>query len=428
MSDITITGKITNPFGFAVNGVEVELQPQSGDGNLGHDVIDAQSLARAVDSLPLGDAHLSTAASTLLSGATLSSDHPDDRIQYANGYSFGVDYRDNAEGDLNDATHFNQEGITITGDLASNTFTSAGWVDWRRLIALNLDIDSVGRSGVGAMMVMFGLDAVTEIDFLHINATRNIQINTDPGITNTEESLNAGLGAIVLSNSASYWLIFQLVPITSGYRMVPVLAEIPDGAPNNIVYTELNDIDIDVSNVVSTVMGLSRSGVQIARIDEFKIIRAIGYNSHDVLEGFLRNHLTDKWCFGNARLIEGNATPRVDFNTDIGLPIGSTLNGKEFSIDISGTAIGGTGNSVLTLPTDYTDYETLMYTVIEDGGQTTNHIMMTRELEDNATISTIRVSGNDTAAWNRAARTLTLHETTDTWTQAVLSIPRQSPK
>ena len=164
--------------------------------------------------------------------------------------------------------------------------------------------------------------------------------------------------------------------------------------------------------------------VQIPDTIEFRTFKTNHDITHDGLANFLRNRSV-KWAYELARL-EVVTAHAVTEDLKVPLTSDSTINGTVFSRDITSTAIGGTGNSVLTLPSDYTDFEMVAVTVVEDAGQTMGKRILTRTLENNATITNVRIAGNDTASWNRTARTLTLHETADTYTEAVLMIPRLS--
>lgn len=396
-----------------------------------------------------GTSPFATTISALLSGSSVTTDHQDDQVVFNSGFSYAVDYRDNAQGDVNDDTHYNTNGVTITGNNAANTFSTSGWSDHRMLIALELDIDST-RVGTGAMVTKFGLDATTELDFIRIDDNRLIQVRTDPTDLNSDTPVTTGLGNFVLSNTSSYWIVFEIMPRAgdgTDHELITGIMEIPDATPANLVFTECNNININLSSTVSTVLGLSRSTSQVGRIDEFKIIRTENYLSHNTLENLLRNHLEDKWVFGYATLLEGADEHRVTLASDVelrgdiaptrvgGVDIGFDQRGGvlrvnasgtgieivDFSEDITSTAIAV---NVLTLPENYTDYELLVYTVIEDLGQYTSHNIPTRMLEANPTISNHRISGNDTAVWSRTARTLTADSTSDVWNTAVLMTPR----
>ena len=223
------------------------------------------------------------------------------------------------------------------------------------------------------------------------------------------QTFSDGLGAFTFSGDHEFLFAFHPFPDNRLF-VVPVAINTSTGA-----ISELNDITIKQS--IATF-----DKIEVPDTIEFRTFLPNHFLNHSDLANLLGDRTT-RFVYGLAReeSVTGHAfTEAVDFNA------GSTINGTAFSRDISSTAIGGTGNEILTLPADYTDFEKVSYAVVEDGGQTTNHHFMTRWLEANATLSPVRVSGNDTATWNRAARTMTLDSTADTWHVAVLETPRLS--
>lgn len=353
----------------------------------------------------------------LFGGASIETAEGADRVEYTQGYSRGVDYRDNGEGTINDATHYvdTAAGVTIGSNLASSLITYPAGTTFQRLIAVKLQLNP-GNMGTGAMLVLISDPGSSEREFMHITTDNKIEIDQDPeSETGTHATVSSGAGDVVIDDGS--WLILEMVPSSNGiannFDVIPAVLK-ADGTR-----IECNDIIVDLSNISTTFLGISRSANQRGQILEYKTIQLPGYLRHDRLND-LFDHVSDKWCFGYARLFESAGARTLNIVSRLRGPVLSTL----MSRDITATAIGGTGDSVLTLPADYTDFETVMYTVVEDGGQTTNHHFMTRWLEANATLSTVRISGNDTATWNRTARTMTLDTTSDTWEVAVLAIPR----
>lgn len=404
------------------DGVDVELTAPSGTGNLDSAVTNLQLLANAVDTLATATgSQYSSLLAALLGGASVSTDHVDDRVEIAEGYGYGVDYRDNAEGDVNDDDHYNTAGVTITGNNAANTFTSSNWSDHSMLIGLYLDIDS-SRTNDGAMIVKYGTDAVTEHDFLHIGLDRRIIVRTDPTDSDTEVAFQDVLGDIVLSNTSSYWILLSIFTNPSGgYRMTPVIMEVPDANPSNVALTEANDIDLDLSNSSPNVLGLSRSTTQVGRIDEFKIIRQTSFKSHAELATLLREHTDDKWCFGFARLFEGSDTEEVSLVTQLNLADGSAVNGNAISIDkpevvvhLSTEVRGGTADlvSTVTLPENYEDYNYVHVTEYDATSLQWRHAIIPTEPLGKANVvgvnDSIRLQGNSVMDWNRDTRMLSL--------------------
>ena len=305
-------------------------------------------------------------------------------------------------------------GVSISSNNAVSTIDYSSGTTFERLIAVQIQLNG-GNTGEAAMIGFLTDPGGGEREFMHINTSNQIEFDTEPQSQSASHSLvDDGTGAVVIDDGA--WILFELAPVTgTNWRVVPVVL-LADGTR-----IQGNDIDVDLNGISSESLGISRSTAQRGQVLQYKTIQIPGYLFHSALTQRF-DHLNDKWCFGFARLIEGTTENVLNVVAEVKGPITDT----GFSRDISGTAIGGTGNSVLTLPADYTDFEMVHYVVIEDGGQTTSHHFMTRELEANASISPHRISGNDTATWNRAARTMTLDSTSDTWTQALLSVPRLS--
>lgn len=295
-----------------------------------------------------------------------------------------------------------------TTDVEHTFFT--GFPDNRSITATFRFVTRV--SGADLLMDISLISAPSDVTFSIDNVDTPQSYTTTNTIPRTDNwiVLQDAAGDFVFTGSHELLIVFHPIPSTLQTEVVPVVVNTATGAVD-----ELNDALISIPTPLF-------DEVQIPDTIEFRTFLPDHYLVHRDLSNLLTDRDT-KWAYGLARL---NTVTIRALTAPIDLNQGTTLNGNNFTRDISGTAIGGTGNSVLTLPTDYASFETLMYTVVEDGGQTTNHIMMTRELEANATIDPIRISGNDTATWNRTARTLTLHETTDTWVQAVLAFPRQS--
>ena len=210
--------------------------------------------------------------------------------------------------------------------------------------------------------------------------------------------------------SGEHEFLFEIVPLPGDDTRIEIVGAAISASGTT---TQFNNI----------VMSLPPEGfdeIQIPDTIEFRTFKTDHYITHTGLVGFLQNRAV-QWVYELARLetVTGHAiTEAVDLNS------GSTINGNEFSRDIS-SAISGTGSEILTLPSDYTDFELLHVTVLEDGGQLMHAAVSTRELDkgDNANV---RIAGNDFAAWLEAGRTLTLHETADTYREALLFAPRLS--
>lgn len=233
-------------------------------------------------------------------------------------------------------------------------------------------------------------------------------------IARVDNWISFGTGAGAFTFSGEHEFLFEIVPIPNDAngRLEVIGAAINTSSS---VVTEFNNVRISAPSP-------SFDEVQIPDTIEFRTFKTNHYITHSGSASLLRDR-ADRFVYGLAReeVVTGHA-----ITADVDLTAGSTINGNEFSRDIAATAIGGTGDSVLTLPADYTDFELLHATVVEDGGQTMHADISTRWLDRNATITTVRIAGNDFGTWNEAARTLTLHETADTFEEALLYVPRLS--
>lgn len=248
---------------------------------------------------------------------------------------------------------------------------------------------------------------VNNVDFL-----QSYTATTTIARVDSFENFGDGAGTFTFSGDHEFLFAFHPFEEQGTMEVVPVAINTTTGAT-----TQLNDIAVPIPGA-----GFTFDEVEVPDTIEFRTFLPNHFFIHSGLVTLLGDRTT-QWVYALARLEEttGHAvTEAVDLNA------GSTLNGTAFSRDISSTAIGGTGNSVLTLPADYTGFEVIALWITEDTGQSMNQQLLTRELENNATIANVRIAGNDTAAWNRTARTLTLHETTDTYEVAVLMVPRVS--
>lgn len=343
-------------------------------------------------------------------GGSIQTDEGTDRVEYTAGYSQGVDYRDNAAGTINDATHYvdTDAGISISSNLASSTISYAIGTTLERLIVLELQLNT-GNNGTGAMLVLLSDPGGTEREFVHVNLSNQIEIDTAPNsVTGQHQIVNDEAGAVTIDNGA--WLILEVVPERGNlWTIVPAIL-LASGQR-----IDCNDVTVDMTGIGGEDLGISRSAAQRGQVLQYKTIQLPGYLRHNQLHD-LFDHRDERWCLGFSRLFEGGTTREVRLVDTIRAPVKNTLD----SLNITDTAIGGTGDSVLTLPETYTNFEQLMYTVVEDGGQTTGHVISTRYLEANASIDPLRISGNDSGVWNRTARTITLDSTLDTWVFAML--------
>ena len=262
------------------------------------------------------------------------------------------------------------------------------------------------------LLLDLDLDSAPSDVTLRVNNATSFQSYTaTAAIARVDNWLNFGTGAGDFTFSGDHEFLIEIIPRPgSDTRLQAVGAAIDTttGATtqfNNIYFAEPPD-------------GFAE--LQIPDTIEFRTAAYDHYITHDGLVHMLTNRLL-KWFYGIARL---EVVSTHAFTEPINLDKGSTINGNQFSRDIA-SAISGTGNEILTLPDDYTDFELLHVTVLEDGGQLMSVDVSTREL-DKGDNSNVRIAGNDFAAWLEAGRTLTLHETADTYREALLYVPRLS--
>ena len=252
----------------------------------------------------------------LFGGATTSQTHTADTVELADGFSYPIDYRDNASGLVNDDTHYVGDNILISGTNASNKITFTDNTSHNRVIGLRLNVDSSTRFNTGALLTLF--EGATVHDFLHVDADRKIQIRSVATVNNTSP-LQGGLGDYVLPDNSDQWLILEILPAPSGtgFRIVPAVVSVPTtGLP---VVTELNDFDVDLTGISADALGISRVTSNIARIDQFKVITHTDYLSHNALADLAQHHSEDKWCWGYAHLVEGADTNRITLASDVQL-------------------------------------------------------------------------------------------------------------
>lgn len=372
----------------------------------------------------------------LFGGASIEANDVADRVEYSQGYSLGIDYRDNAQGAVNDADHYVDSAITVVGNLASNTLTYPAGTSFERLIATRIQLNP-GSVLEGAMVVLLSSGG-TEFEFMHINTSNIIEIDTEPASgTGTHATVTDGLGDIVLDDGS--WVLMEMVPLLNGNAndwevIVSVLKA--DGTR-----ISANNINVDLTGVSGERLGFSRSSNQRGQITQFKAIQEPGYLSHSQLRD-LWDHVDDKWDFGFARLYSAGSENLVNIVTKLKGPIESTIgvplptvptagqivrinaagNGYE-AVELSRDITSAISGLVLTLPADYADFELLTVSVSEDGGETLPATISTRTL-DAGNITALNIGRDDNAAWVESNRTLTL-SASDSWVTAVLSVPKQ---
>lgn len=285
------------------------------------------------------NSHLDSLLSTLFGGASVSVDHSAATVVVSDGFEQGVDYRDNATGTINDDSHYAASGVTVGSESVVARIGFTGLTTSQRLIAIRLDIDT-DNVGTGAMVGLYSTNG-SELDFMHVDANRQVQILSTPGDDSVDSltPLQNSLGNITLAADAEHWIGLQIAPRegTADYRLIPVVVSIQDGT-GSITTIECNDISLNFLNVLNGVdpnlIGFSRSTNQIARVLEYKTISTSQYITHSSMVRLIRDHSDDKWCWGYARLIESQEDRnKVELANDVELQgrmllnAGSTLDG-----------------------------------------------------------------------------------------------------
>lgn len=276
----------------------------------------------------LSDYPWASVAEVLFSGATVREDSENDRIQYADRYSKGIDWRDMAESITINEDRYIDDSLTI---VASNiSFEISGFGNnLRKLIGIQLQRNDAS-SFDGAL-----IEIASDIGFLRINTSNHIEINITPGSSADWQPLTDQFGAVTISAGSDNFLLFEIIPhpFTSGvYRVVAELY-------NGTTYNELNDLDFTpTSAIAGDHLGISRSTDQRGQIIRFSAIISPGYLSHNQLDSILRNHQDDKWNFGYARLIEGSTSREVVFQTNIDANNDLKRGGNQVPNILTGTA------------------------------------------------------------------------------------------
>lgn len=184
MSDITIAGKLNNPFGFAADGDQVELVPPSGNGNLPSTLDDVQDLLRIIDGLSLGGgSNLDISRITSLESKmaalfplTANVDKLDsfaddltlanttETVTITNGYSLIADFRGTPAAD-----HYESAGVTYTD--GTNVIRYSGLTNnLHRAFGFKVTTPS-------AQTLMNIVDGSTLIPFVRMTAAGNFEVN-----------------------------------------------------------------------------------------------------------------------------------------------------------------------------------------------------------------------------------------------------------
>lgn len=274
--------------------------------------INQDNLSDAVQSRISGAEPWANTASVLFSGATVRDVHVSDRIEYTEGYTKGIDWRDMTQSTTVNDNRYIDSSLSIVADHAS--FEISGFDGGlQKLIALGLQRND-SSTNTGAL-----LELAPGVPFVRVNTNNNVQLNTTPGSgTDTWVSLNA-LGTDV-TLGADNFLLFEMNPQAGITNSWEIVAAFYDGT----TYHQCNDVYATVDpSVTGDHVGISRSTLQRGQVTRFSAIKSPGYLRHSELDNLIRNHSTDKWDFGFARLFEGSDSKDVVFQTE--LEIGTAL-------------------------------------------------------------------------------------------------------
>jgi len=259
-------------------------------------------------------------AEVFFSGATVRDVHVADRIEYATGYSRGIDWRDMANSTTVNASRYIDGDLSITSNNAAFTITGFG-AGLRKLILVQLQRNDA-QTGDGAM-----IEIANGVAFIRVNSSNQIQVNTTPGSGSESWSSfdDGSLTPVALGAGSDNFLILEVLPTggtsTDRYEIVPVFY-------NGTTYDQLNNLEFTASGSVNgDDLGFSRSTSQRGQVLRFSAIRSSGYLTHSALESLLRHHVNDRWNLGFARLYEGGTSKEVIFQTRIGLE--ASPNGTE---------------------------------------------------------------------------------------------------
>ena len=407
-----------------VDAVDVDVPAPDGEGNLTTSVTDVALLAQAVNSLPIeGSSQFYSLLSALLAGATVTTDHVDSRVELSNNITnWAVDYRDTAEGDLNDATHYNTNGVvTISSNNAAYTIALLGGNHTRRkLIAIKLNVDTA-RTNTGAIVELYGSDNTTGNQFIRVNSSRNIEVTTNPAAQTGVQNLGSAAGTIVLNDNTDYWCLFEIIERGNdpdSFEMITSILAMPESDPTNTTLIQANDINLDLTGITATVVGLSRVTSDVARVVEWKMAEQSSYLSHTALANLVRNHTADKWFFGYARLFEGSDANRitlgnnVEFAADLRYQDGKAINKSELVVfQAVGTADANLSSAV-TLPANYADYNYVHVTEYDKDTSQWRHTEFPTIVLSSGHISAgdnVRLQGNTLMNWVLASRQLAMN-------------------
>lgn len=353
-------------------------------------------------------------ADVLFSGAAVSDIGIVDRVEYVQGYSRGIDWRDMAQSTTINENRYADSNLTVSVNNAA--FTIDGFGDhFQKLVGIGLQRND-GNTGEGAMMEVGQGHA-----FIRVNTSNEIEVNTSlgDGVGNeTWSPLSHAGGNITLASGDDNFLVFEVVEVVPGN---PANYELVGAFTDGTNYFELNNKIFTPGTVSGDNLGFSRSASQRGQVMSFRAIDSSGYLRHSQLETILRQHLLDKWVFGYARLIGGDTQRGVTFNTRVDLATGSQVGGEAlrsiqpvnvvYQASGVGTASGELVASV-SLPADYASYDFIHVTeVIVGEPNEWRHTTVSTALLDSGHVQStdnIRIQGASDMAWVAGTREIAI--------------------
>lgn len=266
-------------------------------------------------------------AGVFFSGSSVRDILVADRIDYSPGYSKGVDWRDMANSTTINENRYLDGALSISVNLAAFTLDGFG-NSLQKIVGITFQRND-GQTGEGAMMEI-GLSSA----FLRVNTSNQLQVNTAVGGTPNWVTFSDGGSDAILSSGDNY-LLFEMVPTIPGdFTRWDVVADFYDGTNRQ----ELNNVIVTPEgNATGDNLGFSRSSNQRGQVLNFSAINSPGYLTHSQLDTVSRQHRSDKWNLGFARLIEGSTTKEVDIATRIRMPdfVLASPGGTEYTLTVA---------------------------------------------------------------------------------------------
>lgn len=362
-----------------------------------------------------GHTQLDSLLSTLFGGASVSIDHGTTRVEVADGFAYGVDYRDNAATGTPDIDHYIGPNVTVgTQSIAAVIgFSGRPAVD-NTLIGIQVSLHTE-RVGEGALVVVYEAGGV-EHDLMHINTERNIEVDVAPAGVERFVNLETAVGDVVLDANSTHWIILEIRRTDEPQAtIVPVV--VSTASDGTVTTFECNDVDIDLTDISSTLLGISRSQNQIGQVDQWKVIANRDYINHANLARLARDHETDRYCWGYARRLAEADRKKVTLDDGVEIE-GRVINTDEPKPELvvhqsTTTSTTGEGSlvSLVQLPVNYGDYNYISITEYDNASLQWRHAQVSTYPFVNSLIGTndsIRLQGNTAMSWLPGTRTISM--------------------